>query len=87
MSCSIFIVQPDYIKPEQLFLTACVQPALLCQRLNLSISIRIYVQYRQSVSDRQINFTDGTFRSIGQLLFTVGQCFTDGNMSCNAGSA
>ena len=24
MSCSILIVQPDYIKPEQLFLTACV---------------------------------------------------------------
>ena len=39
------------------------------------------------VSDRQINFTDGTFRSIGQLLFTVGQYFTDGEMSCNAGSA
>ena len=24
MSCSIFIVQPDYIKREQLFLTVCV---------------------------------------------------------------
>ena len=40
-----------------------------------------------SVSDRQINFTDGTFRSFGQLLFTVGQYFTDGKMPCNAGSA
>ena len=46
----------------------------------------IFVQYCQSLSDRQINFTDGTFRSIGELPFTVGQCFTDGNMSCNAGS-
>ena len=36
---------------------------------------------------RQINFNDGTFLSIGQLLFTVGQYFVDGKMSCNAGSA